>query len=48
MARCETVRPGYPEINRSVSPSELEQEVDAFRSAGLTRLDREPMDVRLY
>jgi putative pyruvate formate lyase activating enzyme len=32
----------YPEINRSISPSELEQAVDAFHSAGLSRLDREP------
>lgn len=38
----------YPEINRCVSPSELEQAVDAFRSAGLTRLDRKPMFVQLF
>jgi putative pyruvate formate lyase activating enzyme len=31
----------YPEINRCITPSELEQAVDAFRSAGLSRLDRE-------
>ncbi|HMK23039.1 MAG TPA: radical SAM protein [Terriglobales bacterium] len=32
----------YPEINRAVSQKEGEQAVGAFRSAGLTRLDREP------
>ena len=32
----------YPEINRCISPSELEQAIEAFHSAGLTRLDREP------
>ena len=37
----------YPEINRCVSPSELEQAIEAFHSAGLTRLDREPMFVQL-
>jgi len=37
----------YPEINRCVSPSELEQAIDAFHSAGLTRLDREPTFVQL-
>jgi uncharacterized Fe-S radical SAM superfamily protein PflX len=38
----------YPEINRCVSPSELEQAVDAFRSADLTRLDREPAFVQPF
>jgi putative pyruvate formate lyase activating enzyme len=38
----------YPEINRPVSPSELEQAVGAFRSAGLSRLDREPRLVQLF
>ncbi|HVO63852.1 MAG TPA: radical SAM protein [Terriglobales bacterium] len=37
----------YPEINRTVSPSELAQAVAAFRSAGLSRLDREPRFVPL-
>ncbi|HYB76867.1 MAG TPA: radical SAM protein [Candidatus Bathyarchaeia archaeon] len=36
----------YPEINRCVSPSELEQAIEAFHSAGLTRLDREPTVVQ--
>ena len=38
----------YPEINRPVSPSEFEQAVGAFRSAGLSRLDREPRLVQLF
>ena len=37
----------YPEINRCISPSELEQAIEAFHSAGLTRLDREPTFVQL-
>jgi putative pyruvate formate lyase activating enzyme len=37
----------YPEINRCVSPSELVQAIEAFHSAGLTRLDREPTVVQL-
>ncbi len=37
----------FPEINRRVRPSELEDAVDAFLSAGLTRLDREPTFVKL-
>jgi putative pyruvate formate lyase activating enzyme len=36
-----------PEINRCVSPSEVEQAIDAFHSAGLGRLDREPTVVQL-
>ena len=36
----------YPEINRCVSPSELERAIGAFHSAGLTRLDREPTFVQ--
>jgi uncharacterized Fe-S radical SAM superfamily protein PflX len=36
---CRVAETEYPEINRCISPSELEQAVDAFRSAGLSRLD---------
>ncbi len=32
----------YPEIDRCLRPSELSQALDAFHSAGLTRLDRDP------
>ncbi len=32
----------YPEINRLISSRELEQAMDACRSTGLSRLDREP------
>ena len=38
----------YPEINRTISPSELELAYGAFRSAGLTRLNREPKFVQLF
>ena len=38
----------HREINRRVSPSELDQAVGAFRSAGLSRLDRERAFVRLF
>jgi putative pyruvate formate lyase activating enzyme len=36
----------YPEINRTVSLSELEQAVGAVRSEGLSRLDRESRSVQ--
>jgi putative pyruvate formate lyase activating enzyme len=38
----------YPEINRRVTLSELEQALGAFRSAGLSRLDREPAFVQAF
>jgi len=38
----------FPEINRCISPRELEQAVDAFRSAGLSRLDHESPLVHLF
>ncbi len=38
----------YPEINRTVTPREVEQAVDAFHNAGLSRLDREPKFVRRF
>jgi uncharacterized Fe-S radical SAM superfamily protein PflX len=41
-------RTEYPEINRSVSPSELEQAVGAFLSAGLSRLDGKPAFVQVF
>ena len=37
----------YPEINRCISPGELEQAMEEFRSAGLSRLDRETGFLRL-
>jgi uncharacterized Fe-S radical SAM superfamily protein PflX len=45
---CRVTEKQYPEINRCISPSELEQAVDAFRSAGLSRLDHEPAVVQLF
>ena len=39
---CRVTEKQYPEINRCISPNELEQAVDAFRLAGLSRLDHEP------
>ena len=36
---CRVTENQYPEINRCISPSELEQAVAAFRSAGLSRLE---------
>lgn len=36
----------YPEIDRCVSRTEIEQAVDVFHSAGLTRLDCEPTFTR--
>jgi putative pyruvate formate lyase activating enzyme len=44
---CRVTEKPYPEINRWISPSELEHAVDAFRSAGLSRLDHEPAFVHL-
>jgi putative pyruvate formate lyase activating enzyme len=38
----------YPEINRCVTPSELDHALAAFRSAGLSRLDHEPAFVQLF
>ncbi len=45
---CHVTEKQYPEINRCISPSELEQAVGAFRSAGLSRLDHEPAVVQLF
>ena len=45
---CRVTEKQYPEINRCISPSELEHAVDAFRSAGLSRLDHEPGFVHLF
>jgi putative pyruvate formate lyase activating enzyme len=45
---CRVTEKQYPEINRCISPSELEQAVGAFRSAGLDRLDHEPVFVHLF
>jgi len=36
---CRVTERQYPEINRCISSKELKQAVDAFRSAGLSRLD---------
>ncbi|MGA2237159.1 MAG: radical SAM protein [Terriglobales bacterium] len=44
---CRVTEKQYPEINRCISPSELEHAVDAFRSAGLSRFDHEPAFVHL-
>ena len=44
---CRVTEEQYPEINRCIRRSELEQAVDAFRSAGLSRLDHEPAFVPL-
>jgi len=38
---CRVTEKQYPEINRCISPSELDQAVDAFRLAGLSRLDHD-------
>jgi putative pyruvate formate lyase activating enzyme len=45
---CRVTEKQYPEINRCISPSELEQAVDAFRSAGPSRLDHEPVSVHMF
>jgi putative pyruvate formate lyase activating enzyme len=45
---CRVTEGQYPEINRCVSPSELEHALDAFRSAGLSRLDHDPAFVQLF
>lgn len=45
---CRVTETQYPEINRCLSPRELDQAVDAVRSAGLSRLDREPAFVHLF
>jgi putative pyruvate formate lyase activating enzyme len=45
---CRVTGKQYSEINRCISPSELEQAVAAFRSAGLSRLDHEPAFVPLF
>jgi putative pyruvate formate lyase activating enzyme len=45
---CRVTEKQYPEINRCISRGELEHAVDAFRSAGLSRLDHEPGFVHLF
>ena len=42
---CRVTEKQYSEIKRGISPSELEQAVDAFRLAGLSRLDHEPASI---
>ena len=34
----------YPEIYRCITGSEIRQAIDAFHAAGLSRLDRDPVD----
>jgi putative pyruvate formate lyase activating enzyme len=45
---CRVTEKQYPEINRCISSSELQQAVGAFRLAGLSRFDHEPAFVHLF
>ena len=45
---CRVTEKQYPEIHRCISPSELEQAVDAFRLAGLSRLDHDNISTTLF